>query len=516
MKLPMHAVREVLRLATDSTLSNRAIGRMAKLSHNSVRKIRDHLALSGELWEDLRGLGDDALAGRLWLSRKAPVNRKARPQWINVHEQMKQADVTLELLWQEYRESEPEGLSYAQYTRLYREWVKLQKLSMRQIHLPGDKCFVDFCGRTVPITNPATGAQSNAQIFVATLGASGYFFATAVPSQSVADWLMCHKRTLEFFDGVPRYIVPDNLKSAVIKNTREQVVLNRAYAEFSDHYNFTVLPARPRKPKDKSLGEIGVQIVQRFVLARLRSTTFFSYEELNEKIMYWVSELNNRVTRTYPKSRTSQFREIEQPALQGLPEQPYSYSQWVYQVRVGNDYHVALGEHSYSVPYHYASQLVDMRVHGEWLEILHKHKVISSHRVNSERGTSTHLEHLSPSHGHFHDSKPEMLIAWAETIGPQTLIYVRNNLEQRRDFASGLKAVIGIMRDVRRGVIPALRLESASAYANSLNILGSERLRSILRNESDLRTVARKPVLPIEHDNIRGAQYYASQGDEPL
>lgn len=514
MKLSIETQREVLRLASDPTLSNRAIARLAKVSHNSVRNIRDRLLMSSESWEDLKDLTNDALDARLGLYRQAPQERKNRPHWPEVHEQLKLPDVTLELLWQEYRLGEPEGLSYPQYTRIYREWVKRQKVSMRQVHAPGDKCFVDFCGRTMPITNPVTGAVSYAQIFVATMGCSGYLFATAVPSQTVSDWLTAHIRALEFFGGVPRYVVPDNLKAAVIKTTREQVVLNRAYAEFSEHYRFQVFPARPRKPKDKSLGEIGVQIVQRYVLARLRAMTFFSIEELNNKIDYWITELNKRVTKTYPVSRQVRFCESDLLAMQALPERRYSYSQWIYQVRVGSDYHVNYGQHAYSVPYHYANLLVDMRVHGEWLEILHQRKVISSHLIKGERGTSTLSEHLSPSHAHAQDTQPEMLLAWAATVGPQTLIYVKNNLQMRRDFASGRKAVIGLRRDVRKGDITVLRLESACTYANTLNILSSERLRSIIRNESDLRPMPRKSVPLIEHDNIRGAEYYASQGDE--
>lgn len=514
MKLPIETQREVLRLASDPTLSNRAIARLAKISHNSVRNIRDRLLMSGECWENLKDLNNDALDARLGLYRSVPKGRKNRPQWPEVHEQLKLPDVTLELLWQEYRVGEPEGLSYPQYTRIYREWVKRQKLSMRQVHAPGDKCFVDFCGRTMPITNPVTGEVSYAQIFVATMGCSGYLFATAVPSQTVSDWLTAHIRALEFFGGVPRYVVPDNLKAAVIKTTREQVVLNRAYAEFSEHYGFQIFPARPNKPKDKSLGEIGVQIVQRYVLARLRSMTFFSIEELNNKIEYWITELNKRVTKTYPVSRQVRFYESDLLAMQVLPERRYSYSQWVYQVRAGSDYHVMYGQHAYSVPYHYANLLVDLRVQDEWLEILHQRKVISTHRIKDERGTSTLSEHLSPSHAYALDTQPEMLIAWAETVGPQTLIFVRNNLQLRRDFASGRKAVIGIRRDVRKGEITVSRLESACTYANELNILSSERLRSIIRNQSDLRPITRKPAPVIEHDNIRGAQYYASQGEE--
>ena len=321
---------------------------------------------------------------------------------------------------------------------------------------------------------------------------------------------------LEFFDGVPRFVVPDNLKSAVTKNAKDTVILNRAYAELSEHYGFQIFPARPRKPKDKSLGEIAVQLVQRFVLARLRASTFFSLDELNETIRYWVDELNNRITRTYPKSRTTRFLELDYPALNPLPEQRYSYSQWVYQVRVGSDYHVEFEEHSYSVPYHFANLLVDLRVRDDWLDIVHQRRVISSHKLKKQRGFSTLSEHLAPNHSHFQDSQPEALLVWAEAIGQETLRFVKDNLALRRDFATGLKAVIALKRDVRKGEISSSRLESACAYANGLNILSSERLRSIIRNESDLRPSFQRSAPLVEHANIRGAEYYASQGDEPL
>ncbi|QHF00517.1 IS21 family transposase (plasmid) [Pseudomonas cannabina pv. alisalensis] len=516
MRISIDAQREVLRLVCDTKLTNRAIGRLAKTSHNTVRNIRHQLEMSGESWAELKHLDDQALESRLYSRPRAPVARKTRPQWLEVHEQLKQPDATLEVLWQEFREGDPNGVSYTQFTRLYREWVKTQKVSMRQVHLAGDKCFVDFCGRTMPITDPATGGISRAQVFVATLGASGYIFATAVASQTIPDWLKCHARALEFFDGVPRFVVPDNLKSAVIKTTRHEVILNRAYADFSEHYGFRIFPARPRKPQDKSLAEIGVKIVQRFILARLRTMTFFSIDELNEKIDEWVGKLNDRITRTYPKSRLSRYLEVDHPALQPLPEQHYSYSQWEYQVRVGSDYHVTFEGRNYSVPYHYSGLLVDLRVHADWLEIVHQRRVISTHKIDRNRGVSTLREHLAPNHSYTQDSQPEALIAWAESIGPATLIYTRGNLNDRRDFSTGLKAVIALKRDVRKGDISPARLESACAYANTLNILSSERLRSIIRNESDLRPALRKTTPLVNHQNIRGAEYYASQGDEPL
>lgn len=516
MRLPIQSQREVLRLACESSLSNREIGRLAKVSHNTVRAIRDQLTLGGQTWEQLRHLDDKELAERLHTQPRPTAQRKVYPSWIAIHEQLKLPDITLELLWQEFRETEPDGPSYAQFTRVYREWVNKQKLSMRQIHLPGDKCFVDFCGRTMPVTNPDTGAVSQAQVFVATLGASGYIFATAVENQTTPNWLRCNVLALEYFDGVPRFIVPDNLKSAITKNTRDQVVLNRAYSELSEHYGFQIFPATPRKPKDKSLGEIAVQIVQRFVLARLRARTFFSLDELNEQIEFWVDQLNNRVTRTYPKSRASRYLELDYPALGPLPEQRYSYSQWVYQVRVGTDYHVEFEQHSYSVPYHFANLFVDLRVRDDWLDIVYQRRVISTHKLGLNRGISTLNEHLAPNHSQFQDSQPDALVASAESVGQETLRYVKDNLARRRDFATGMKAVIGLKRDVRKGDISPSRLESACAYANSLNILSSERLRSIIRNESDLRPSFQRSAPLVEHTNIRGAEYYASQGDEPL
>ncbi|WP_410480347.1 IS21 family transposase [Pseudomonas sp. DCA-1] len=516
MRLPIETLREILRLASESQLPHRAIARLTKVSHNTVRSIRDQLNQCGETWESLRALDNQAFAVRLGIDKRGAARRKVIPQWLEIHEQLRLPDMTLDLLWQEFRENEPEGVSYAQFTRLYRSWLKTQKVSMRQVHLPGDKMFVDFCGRTMPIVDPVQGTTAHAQIFVATLGGSGYLFATAVASQTTQDWLLCHVRAFEFFEGVPRFVVPDNLKAAVLKTTRDQVILNRAYAELSEHYGTMITPARPRKPKDKSLGEIGVQIVQRFVLARLRKQSFFSIEELNEQIDRWMKVLNERVTRTYPKSRLNRFREIDVPALQPLPERRYNYSQWVYHIRVGGDYHVEFNGHNYSVPYHYANQVVDMRVNAEWLEVTFQRQIISTHRIEKDRGVSTLREHLAPNHCQFQDSQPAVLLSWAEGIGPATLYFVQKNLEDRRDFATGLRAIISLRRDVRKEQIPPSRLESACAYANSLNTLSSERLRAILRNDSDLRRPVKVLTPMIEHSNIRGAQYYASQGDEPV
>jgi len=514
MKLPIDTQRKILRLVSGSPLSNRAIAQVVQVSHNTVRALRDQLALSGETWDSLKGLDNNAFAAHLNYARPTVSQRKAVPQWIEIHEQLRQRDMTLELLWQEFREGEPSGVSYAQFTRYYRAWLKTQKVSMRQLHIPGDKVFVDFCGRTMPLTDAATGEIVKAQVFVATQGSSGYLFAVAVASQTTQDWLHCHIQALENFGGVPRFIIPDNLKAAVLKTTRTHLYLNQAYSELAEHYGFTILPARPRKPKDKSLAEVGVQIVQRWVLARLRHRSFFSLDELNAQIAYWMVQLNERVTRTYPKSRMARFQEADVPAMRQLPETRYSYSQWVYQVRVGADYHVEYKGRHYSVPYQYANQLIDLRGDNRHLEVVFQRRVITTHCIEAASGVSTLPEHMPFSHRGFQDSQPEALLAWAEAIGSATHDFVQRNLEQRRGFAAGLRAVAAFKRDVRKEQIQHARVESACKYVLGLGILSCDRLRAVLRNGADLKSPPTITSPAIEHSNIRGASYYAAQEGE--
>ena len=230
---------------------------------------------------------------------------------------------------------------------------------MRQFHLPGEKMFVDFCGKTVPILNIDTGEETKAQIFVAALGGSSYTFAYAVGSQSSVDWVKCHVEAMKYFGGVPKQVIPDNLKAAIIKNTKYDVVVNQAFEECAEHYGFLIIPARVKKPKDKALAEVSVQIVQRWVLARLRHRKFFNLDELNQAILECLEILNKKQTRAYPKSRFQLFTELEKPVLLPLPAQEYEISSWLYQVKVPEDYHIKYNESYYSVPYQHRFKKVD-------------------------------------------------------------------------------------------------------------------------------------------------------------
>lgn len=511
MRIDIEKQRQIVRLLSQTpALSNRTIGNLVKVSHNTVRSVRDRLLEKNEGWSSLQGLDNQTFTKRLGLDRQAPSPRKVLPNWHDIHDQLRERDMTLDLLWQEYRETERNGVSYSQFTRYYRQWKNKQKISLRQIHAPGDKIFVDFCGRTVPIVSQETGEVTNAQVFVACLGGSGYLFATAVGSQSIQDWLHCHIEMFEHVGGVPNFVVPDNLKSAVIRSQRDGIELNRFYSELAEHYGFVILPARPKKPKDKSLAEVGVQVVQRWVLARLRNQTFFSLDDLNKNISYWMSQLNERTTKTYTQSRKDRFNEIDLPALKEMPDRGYEYREWRYQVRVKADYHIEHEGHYYSVPYQYAHQMVDVRTGREWLEVVHQRTVIATHRVVRHPGVSTQPEHQPPSHLCYRDAQPDALISWAEQVGPKTSEFVQGNLRDRQKFASGLKAIWHLKKDVRDQKISNESLEAACAYALDLGTISTTRLKSILRNGSFVRHTKSSPPTVVEHSNIRGPNYYSS------
>lgn len=513
MKIKIDTLRQIIRLLSDQGLSMRAIGRACKISPNTAKSVQTILTAKQLTWATLQALDDEKLQRTLFDETK-PTERKPIPDWQQVHAELQKRDMTLQLLWEEYRQLNTDGLSYTQYTRRYRAWRNGCKLSMRQIHRPGEKIFVDFCGRTMPIRNADTGETGSAQIFVGTLGASGYIYAAAVASQKIEDWLKAHALMLRHLGGVPHYMVPDNLKAGVLQNNKQNLILNPAYQEFAEHYDFIVLPARPGKPKDKSLGEIGVQIVQRWVLARLRHQVFFSLDELNAAIGVWMEKLNDRTTKTYPTSRIVRFLELDAPTLKSLRDEDYPYSQWRYQIRVDESYHVEYEQHLYSVPYTYAHQKVDLRANDDSLHIYYRRRLIALHNRKSISGRTTLDEHLPDHHRLYKEGSPEALIEWAQSIGPSTTLFIQRSLEEKRYFAMRLKSAQSLRRDARKENWQG-RIESACTYALAMNCLSFDRLRSILRTNSDVR-VSQPATAITEHDNLRGADYYALDQEESI
>jgi transposase len=307
------------------------------------------------------------------------------PDWATVHQELKRKGVTLFLLWQEYKAATPDGMQYSWFCQTYRAWASKLDLVMRQTHRAGEKLFVDYAGPGIPVVNRHSGEVHEAVIFVAVLGASSSTYAEATWTQSLPDWIGSHVRAFAALGGVPEIVVPDNLKAAVTRAHRYEPELNRTYMDLAQHYGFAVIPARAAKPRDKAKVEVGVQVVERWMLARLRHHTFFALAEVNAALAPLLSTLNARPFKKLPGSRQELFDTLDHPALRPLPAQPYAYAEWKL-ARVHIDYHVEVDGHYYSVPYALVRQQLDVRLSASVVELFAKGKRVASHRRSPNKG----------------------------------------------------------------------------------------------------------------------------------
>ena len=411
------------------------------------------------------------------------------------------------LLWQEYKEREPSGYQYSQFCDLFRRWQGKLDLSMRQEHRAGEKMFVDYCGQTLPIVDPATGEIRDAQVFVAVMGASNYTFAEATLSQSLADWTGSHVRTFSYFGAVPHCIVPDNLLSGVTKTCRYEPGINVTYQEMATHYGTAVIPARVRKPRDKPKVEAGVQFVQRFILAGLRHRTLFGLAEANAAIKERLELLNSRPFRKLPGTRKSRFNELDLPAMLPLPELPYQYAQWKL-ARVHIDYHVDIEGHFYSVPYRLVREQVDVRYTSATVECFHKGNRIASHPRSFVKGKhTTNPEHMPLAHREYAEWTPERLISWAGQTGKFTVAVVESILSRKAYAEHGFRSCMGIISLGKR--FGKERLEAACERAMFIKGASYTTIKSILSNNLDQKPLPKQQeLLTVTHDNIRGTDYY--------
>ncbi|MEL7225885.1 MAG: IS21 family transposase, partial [Cyanobacteria bacterium J06576_12] len=319
--LLMVKFREIIRLH-ELGRNQTEIARSCNVARSTVQDYTRRADAKGLSYAKLCELSDNEAQALLGKQTGAPVPAK-EIAFNSVHKELSHKGVTLALLWQEGLDRGDWTLSYGQFCRRYNQWKGTQNLSMRQIHKPGDKLFVDYCGLTIPIQVPNSDKVMQAQIFVACLGASNYTYAEATESQAIAHWIGSHQRAIAFFGGVPAAIVPDNLKSGVTEPCRYEPGITRSYQDFAEHYGVAIIPARVRKPKDKSKVEKAVQTVERQILAPMRHQQFTSFTTLNEAIQTRLNALNNRTMKGYGLSRRALFERTDQPALKPLPTYPF-------------------------------------------------------------------------------------------------------------------------------------------------------------------------------------------------
>ena len=508
-RLTMRKIREVFRLKFDCDISNRQIAKSCNIARSTVAEYLFRFQQAALSWPLPQDIDDNQLEQLLYPQLPTlPAHERPLPDWSYIHQQLRHKSVTLMLLWQEHKELHPQGYQYSQFCHLYRQWTNKIDPVMRQEHRAGEKLFVDYAGQTVQVYDLHTNQMRDAQIFVAVLGASNYTFAEATWTQSLPDWISSHSRAFIFFGGVAQIVVPDNLKSGVSKASLYEPDINPTYLDMANYYDTVVIPARVRKPKDKAKVEVAVQVVERWILARIRNRQFFSLRQLNETIAELLVELNNRAFQKLPGCRKQLFEALDKPALKPLPVQPYPYAEWKI-AGVNIDYHIEVDHHYYSVPYPLIGKKIDVRITDTTIECFYKSQSVASHIRSYLKGRHTTVkQHMPKSHQQWAKWSPQRFINWAAKIGPHTAQLIEQILNSRKHPQQGFRSCLGILRLAKS--YDDQRLEAACQRALTIGGISYKSVASILKYKLDQKPLSGQTgtEATIDHKNIRGAHYY--------
>lgn len=511
-RLSMRCVKEVLRQKWVLKKSHREVGRSLSISSGFVSGVVTRAAAKGlKTWVEVEALSEPALEELLYGPRVEAGTERPLPDPAYIHAERSRPGVTLELLHVEYLEANPTGYRYTAFCDHYRRWVERRRLSMRQVHVAGEKMFVDYSGKRPHFIDPSTGEVIDVELFIAVLGASSLTYAEATLSQRSHEFIHSHIRSFEYFGGASKALVPDQLKSGVTESCRYEPLIQRTYEEMARHYGTAVLPARPAKPKDKAKVERAVQVAQRWILARLRNETFFSLAALNERIWELLELLNDRKMRVYGVSRRELFSRTEKAALLPLPTERFAYAEWK-NVGVNKlDYHVEIEGHFYSAPHDLVGPRLEARVTGTTVELYQRGERITSHVRSDARGRfTTKAEHMPKSHQKHLEWTPERITHWAASVGPNTKALVAAILADRPHPEMGYRSCLGILR---LGKKYPDRLDAACARALVAGARSYKSVDAILKRGLDRQPLPAvkdaQPSLPLgTHENVRGPDYF--------
>lgn len=516
----MYKIREILRLRSQGQ-ELRAIGLSVGASPSTVHGYLARADKAGVTHLTAASMPDSELRSMLFPSGRGGEGASAERAPFDasyVHVELRRTGVTLLLLWQEYLQgvspSGPKPYSYSQFCDRYSLFRKTLARSVRIQHRAGEKAFVDYSGKRARLTDPKTGEVRDVELFVMTLGASGYSYAEASLSQTVPDFCRSIMRGLEFFGGVPQVLVPDQLRSAVSKPCRYDPEIHRTLRDLAVHYHLTVLPARPRKPKDKAKVEGTVLLVQRWILAKIRNEIFSSLEALNDRIRGLVDALNERAFQKLEGSRRSLFDRLDRPALGPLPTEPFQLGEWK-SARVHPDGHVSYKERYYSAPSRYVGERLDVWASPSLVELYADGERVASHaRSYAPKGTAvTDEAHLSHAAREAVLWPKERMLSWARSHGA----FVERAAEKvmrcypRPEF--GYRAVLGIIRLADQ--YGSAALDQACERALSLGTIAPRRrlLQAYLKK---LKAPVRGSRSIGEHEYVRGASQFEFEDAEAL
>ncbi len=510
-RISMKKVIEILRLRFKEGFSIENCAKGACVGKATAYDVIRRAEISKLNMDIFSSLSEEEIENILFPEKEKSKNiNNNLPDWVYIKNELMRKGVTLQMLWLEYKEQYPDGLQYTQFCVRYKKWAKQSNISMRQNHIAGEKVFVDFSGLKQEYFDPTTGEIKYAEIFVGVLGASNYTFAIAVKSQNKKDWIHANNKMLEYFGGIPKVIVPDNLKAAVHSACKYEPDLNPSYREFAQYYSVAVIPTRSRKPKDKSKVEVGVQIAQRWILARMRKQTFSSVEEINQAILPLLNALNSKTMRHLGVSRKELFEKYEKPVLRSLPDYMYELAEWKH-AKVNIDYHVEFERHYYSVPHKHIHEKVEIRSTRSMVEIFYLGKRIAIHpRAYSIGKHSTISEHMPLSHKEQKEWTPDRMLNWAKTVGTEVEVFIELLLDKYEHPQQGFRAALGIFRFAK--TYSDARVNAACKRAIHYGDISFKSIRNILKNNLD------KVELPeerknskakiIDHENIRGSSYF--------
>lgn len=505
----MRKIKEVLRLRLDLRRTLEQVAVSCNIGRTTVSDYLDRFEDSGLSWPLPSDMEDTQLELCLFPSARAdPDPERGLPEWQYIHQELRRKAVTLMLLWQEYKETQPDGYQYSQFCNLYRQWTGHIDPVMRQEHRAGEKMFVDYAGMTMGIYDQIAKQMREAEIFIAVLGASNYTYAQASWSQSLPDWIDAHCRAFDFFGGITEVLVPDNLKSGVKHPCFYDPDINPTYLDLAQHYDTAIIPARVRKPKDKAKVESAVLVVERWILARIRNQTFFSLEQLNETIRQLLVKLNNEPFQKLDGCRQSLFQTVDKPALKPLPERPYQFAEWK-KARVNVDYHIEVDRHYYSVPYKLIKKQIDVRIAAHSVECFYSNKRVASHIRSPLQGRHTTVkEHMPSSHQKWAEWTPDRFIRWADKSGPNTSKLIEDVLSSRAHPQQGFRTAMGILRLGKS--YGDKRLDAACKRALAIGGKSYRSVASILKHSLDQKPMPDSSTEheAITHRNIRGSKYY--------
>jgi len=518
-RLPMRKIKEVLRLKFECHLSERDIAHSCQISRTTVTDYLRRATIAGISWANIASLDEAQIIERLFplvpLPEKPELIQRPAPDFQYIYDQLRtyrKFNLTLTQLWMEYKKGHPDGYQYSQFCEHYRRWRGKLDYVMRQEHRAGEKLFIDYSDG-LSFVNTSTGEIIPTQLFLAVWGASNYTYAEATLSQTLTDWIRSHVRAFEYFQRVPRVLVPDNIKSGVSQACKYEPELNPTYTDMAEHYGCAVVPARPYRPRDKAKVEAGVLIAQRWILAVLRQRTFFSLGEINAAIRECLEKLNSRILRHAKKSRREMFETLDGPSALPLPPQPYEYAEWL-RARVSFDYHIEVDGHYYSVPFQLLHERLDVRKTAATIEVFHKGKRVAAHARSYVRGTPTTLkEHMPPNHRAYAEWSPARFIQWASKIGEATARLIEQVLSGRVYHEQAFRSCMGILQLGKR--YEPERVEAAAKRALKYKTCSFRSMKAILASGLDQQpdhneAPSRQLSLPL-HQNIRGPEYYQEE-----